>query len=547
MRDEETGELLPDVQLAWGNDHVATDAQGAYSFGDTAYDGLPVCARLVGYVDSCSPVAPGGDPGISLRPIAVEMTFFDPRSYDPLQGVVASTSGADAHSNEDGRLILRRLQQGAVINVRRRGYQVQEHVFQGEERITLALRPRVIDGVAWDGYGDLPVEGALVAWHEDDAQDRQVITDSEGRYQLVGVDAPATLTISAMGYLSYTQAISLELPSVLTHTLEPFIVRGVYASFGVLYLPERLAQIIDLVERTELNAIVMDVKSDRGRIAHRSQVEIAQEGNAFHPDMADLRELVRKCREKGIYTIARMVTFKDPVLSSTRPEYAIRRDDGSLYVDLEGLTWADPFRQEVRDYNIALAVEIAEIGFDEIQLDYLRFPSDGVTRNIVYPVTNTVESRSQAIGEFCAQVREAVRPMGVAVSADVFGLVVSVKGGRDLGIGQRLEDIAPNVDYISAMLYPSTFGKGNLGLDNPSQEPYQVVYKSCIAALGRTKTKMRPWLQYYWGDADYYRAQKQAAIDAKTYGWMFWNAGGKYTDEAAFEPAPEGGELPAGP
>ena len=547
MRDGDTGSPLSGVQVAWGSDHALTDAQGAYSFGDKPYADLPACAQLLGYVDLCAEIAPGGVLDFLMQPRMAKLTIFDPSTYLPLPGVVVSTSGVEAFSDDDGRVFLRRLQHGVAIDIRRRGYQAAERVYTGEEDIFIPLQPRVWEGTVWDGYGDRPIEGALVVWHEDGEPARQAVTDPEGRYQLIGVEPVASLAISAQGYLALTELVSLEQSSVLTHTLEPFIVRGDYVPFGVLYLPERLEKIIDLVERTELNAIVVDVKSDRGRIAHHSQVEIAIEGRAFHPDLADLQELVQSCREKDIYTIARMVTFKDPVLASTRPEYAIRRDDGTLYVDLEGLTWGDPFRQEVWDYNIALAKEIGEIGFNEIQLDYLRFPSDGVTRNIAYPVTNTVESRSQAIGEFCAQVREAVEPMGVAVSADVFGLVASVKGGRDLGIGQRLDDIAPNVDYVSPMLYPSTFGKGNLGLDNPSQEPYEVVYRSCVMAKERTKTKLRPWLQHYWADTEYLLAQKQAAIDAKTYGWMFWNAGGKYNDEALFEPAPMADKPPTGP
>ncbi|MFN2166316.1 MAG: putative glycoside hydrolase, partial [Anaerolineae bacterium] len=173
---------------------------------------------------------------------------------------------------------------------------------------------------------------------------------------------------------------------------------------------------------------------------------------------------------------------------------------------------------------------------------YLRFPSDGVISDITYEVTSTVDSRTGAIAEFLAQASAALRPMGVSVSADIFGLVPSVGGGRDLGIGQRLEDIAAQVDYISPMVYPTTFGKGNLGIDDPVNQPYEIVYKSCINARARTATKLRPWLQHYWGDAEYYVAQRQAATDAGSYGWMFWNAGGRYNEEGLFapDPAPDG-------
>jgi hypothetical protein len=213
----------------------------------------------------------------------------------------------------------------------------------------------------------------------------------------------------------------------------------------------------------------------------------------------------------------------------------VRYADGTVWTDGEGLGWGNPFREEVWNYNIAIAQEVAALGFDEVQFDYLRFPSDGDIGAIVYAEVNSSETRTAAIHEFTRRVTEALRPYGVFTSADVFGLTVWVDPESDMSIGQRVIDVAHHVDYLCPMVYPSTFVSGNLGYADPSAHPYEIIYRSQEAAKERVpaSTRVRPWLQAYWYTLDQMQTQKQAAEDANASGWTFWNAGAVY-EEALF-------------
>jgi hypothetical protein len=314
---------------------------------------------------------------------------------------------------------------------------------------------------------------------------------------------------------------------------------------------ERVRELVELIDRTELNAIVVDVKSDRGWLAYASDVPEAQRSGAYKSVVMDINAFLALCRERNIYTIARLVLFKDPSLAAAYPEWAVHTDDDQVWTDSEGSAWGDPFRTEVQDYNIAIAKEVAALGFDELQFDYLRFPSDGAVDQVRYVEGSTAESRSETIAAFCARLRAELDSYAVVISADVFGLTVWVSPEEDMGIGQRVVDVAPHVDYISPMLYPATFVSGNLGYQDPLQHPYEVIYRSCVELDKRIQThvpssaevaKVRPWLQHYSANGVVYgveemHLQKQAAADAQTHGWMFWNAAGKYQAEA-FAPEP---------
>ena len=380
-----------------------------------------------------------------------------------------------------------------------------------------------------DAASGLPVEDALIYFNGGD-----ILAVSGGGFVVPEGAAGSDLTIKAPGYRkTYVPEIS---ESTLEIPLEPFKVKGIYIPFGLLALPERVKTLLDLVDQTELNSIVVDVKSDRGIISYDSEVPLASTIGAYRQGYLSPEELLQWCAEKGIYTVARMVVFKDDPLARGKPELAVVDGAGQLWLDREQLGWANPFREEVWDYNIALAKEVAEMGFDEIQFDYIRFPSDGDVRAIVYQEENTLETRTAAIRGFAAKLQQEVRPYAVFTSADVFGLTVWVKEGSDMGIGQRVEDISPYVDYLCPMVYPSTFESGNLGYVNPTLHPYGVVYRSTIEALKRSDARVRPWLQHYSLKGIQYDhsrlfAQRVAADEATilgAQGWVYWNAGGKY-------------------
>jgi hypothetical protein len=247
--------------------------------------------------------------------------------------------------------------------------------------------------------------------------------------------------------------------------------------------------------------------------------------------------LISTLRARGIYTIARIVTFKDNPLALARPDLAVRTRNGTIWRDRERLAWTDPFKQEVRDYNIAVAIEVAKSGFDEIQFDYLRFPD---ARGLVFSQPNTENNRVKAIAEFLQEAKTRLRPYNVFLAAAIFGYVCWNLDDTD--IGQKLEELTPYLDFTSPMLYPSGYQFGIPGYRNPVAHPYEIVSLSLKKAKERTglpSTRFRPWLQAF---KDYafdrrpftgqeIRAQIQAAEDFGANGWMLWNPRNVYSGE----------------
>ena len=327
--------------------------------------------------------------------------------------------------------------------------------------------------------------------------------------------------------------------------LAPVEARGIYIPQGILRSPKRFWGLVRMVDESPvLNAVVIDVKGDYGLLSWQSQVPLAQEMDNHFPTRVDLAEAVAELRRRGIYTIARFVVFKDDPLATHKPEWAVKRGDGTVWKDAEGLGWANPFREEVWNYNLDLLAEVARLGFDEVQLDYIRFPSDGDIGAIVYEEENTRETRTAAIREFMRRFAERMGEYGVKTSADVFGLTLWVVPGEDMNIGQRVEDIAPHVHYLSPMIYPSTFIPGNLGYKEPSKKPYEIIYRSVKQARTRVPAhvRIRPWLQAYWYTLPEMQIQRLAAEEAAADGWLYWNASGVYPPEL-FGPLPDREEL----
>ncbi len=357
-------------------------------------------------------------------------------------------------------------------------------------------------------------------------------TGPDGRATVL-LDGVAVLRARAAGYRRADapprEAVDREV------ALTPITPRAVYLSvYGVGDRRLRNAALA-LIDRTELNALVIDVKGDRGLVPYRSAVGTASSIGALQVmTVPDLPALVQSLRQRGVYTIARIVTFKDTLLAHARPDLALRRPDGTLYLDREGLAWTSPYKPEVWRYNIALAVEAAAAGFDEIQFDYVRLPD---TTQVAYDVPSTEAQRTAAIDGFLAEASRALVSANVFLSADVFGYVCW--NSNDTRIGQQLEHVAAIVDYVSPMLYPSSFQFGIPGCRNPVQNPYEIVRRSLEHARERTglpAVRFRPWLQafsdYAFGGGRFtsgqVRAQIQAAEDFGANGWMLWNPRNRY-------------------
>jgi hypothetical protein len=538
VRDAETGDLLDGAVVTVGGISTRTDKDGVVVLYRMPEDNT-VGIFMPGY-EAASLVAPGqGSEEHLLHPVVTAVRVVDSYTQGPLMGTTVSWDRERVVTGAGGSADLRRLTTGVTVTFEALGYATATRVFEGDATLSVALRPTTLSGVVTDADGGLPVKGARVVVSSDGQVVAETQTDDAGRYLFAGLPESRNVTVSADGYDSERSRIGLV--TEMKHQLRRFRVRGLYMPLGILTSEERVNAMIALTERTECNAIIVDVKNDRGWLAFPSEQPAALKSGAYKPELMSMHQFVSLCKEKGVYLIARIVLFKDPSLAEAYPEWMVHKPDGSLWADREGAPWADPFREEVQDYLIGLAKEAALLGFDELQFDYLRFPSDGEVLQIHYVQESTLDSRCAMMKSFCARLRKELEPYPVLLSADVFGLTVWVDPEFDLGIGQRIKDIAPYMDYVSPMLYPLTFTKGNLDLDEPYRQPYEVVYRACVALAERTDTPIRPWLQHYWLESQPYgvkelRQQRQAAIDADTEGWMFWNSAGQYI-ESVFDPA----------
>lgn len=541
VMDAVTYEVIEGAVVEVGDQVGLTDASGRYLVSRVLV-GAMIVARAPGYLPG-DPTMFGGQEilDLYLLPLTATVVVRDLYSDRPVSGAAVSAGASLATSDSSGLATLGAVRERIPITVTAEGFAPASATVSAGERVSVALRPTAVRGVVRKPDG-APAVGAHVLLRAPGAPTRWVYTDDSGAYSFSNVPEGATVLVRLPGHAKVERAIGPKLSP--DFSLQPFAVKGLYIPFGLLYkvLEERLKGNLDLVSRTELNALVIDVKGDRAWLAFDPKLPLADEINAVDHGVTDIKALLAECKKRSIYTVARIVVFKDNVLGTGKPEWAVHHRDGRLWKDDEDLVWVDPFRKEVWDYNLGIARAAASLGFDEIQLDYLRFPSDGNIGDTQYIKEATAESRPKAMGEFIAYMRKGLEDTGVFLSADLFGLTTSAGEDFDLGVGQRLKDVAPSVDYLSPMVYPSTYIPGNLGLDDPWREPYKVVKLSLEDARKRTPTLVRPWLQHYslWGvdfGANEFRLEKKGAVDGGGAGWMFWNAAGLY-DPAAFDPEP---------
>ncbi|GAP64338.1 hypothetical protein ARMA_2761 [Ardenticatena maritima] len=322
--------------------------------------------------------------------------------------------------------------------------------------------------------------------------------------------------------------------------LEPFFARGIYVSYNFLGGPrERLIDLLDRAQALGINTIVLDAKGDRAWLAWQSQHPDAAASMVEGYPTVPLEEALQLMKERGFYTVARVVVFKDDLRAHAFPDLAVRRVDGSVWIDREGLGWVDPARPENWTYTTTLARELAEMGFDEINLDYIRFPTDGNLGEIAWGREIDQQHRVNAIRSFLAVVKHAVDPTPALLSGDVFGLVPAVPPTHDMNIGQIVEEMTRWLDIFCPMTYPSTYAPGNMGVENPTGQPYDVLYRATSQAVARSFVPVRPWLQAYpWGQYSYegpmLQAQVDGAIDGGAIGWVFWRASGQYDNVFAW-------------
>lgn len=336
----------------------------------------------------------------------------------------------------------------------------------------------------------------------------------------------ARVTTSA-GNVSRTQADSNAYPVIRALYLNRFAAQG----------PRKMRHLLAVADSTEINGFVIDMKDEFGLNYRSSNPKFRKNAGAGHSVVGNVKALVDSLKAHGLVPIARIVAFKDPVAAGTNPDWTIRREDGSIWQDKEGHAWVNAHNKDVWEYNLGVAEELAKLGFEEIQWDYVRFPEP--YRSLpkqVFP--GATMSKPDALAAFLKTAQERLSKLGVRNTADVFGLVTTVRG--PLEIGQHWEKFSPHTDVMLPMVYPSHYPRGAFGIDRPNAEPYNVVKTALDTArtrdekLGISKAEhVRPWIQAFsLGQPRYgpeqIKAQKQAIYDAGFKGWVMWSPGSKY-------------------
>ena len=397
-----------------------------------------------------------------------------------------------------------------------------------QDRVVVHLRPDVVAGKVVDDGGS-PLAGVLVTA----GGGITTQTGQDGQFRLKGVPRDPAVRVVAPGYRVVT------LPQGTDHwadvQLQKMVVRGLYITFGANTLPSFRNQLVDKAKAAGLNAIMLDIKNDHGQVPAEigAQESVLIGASTELPE--SLKSTIDKLKDMGLYVIARLVVFKDNLYAGGYPELAVQTRRGP-YIDCEGQRWLDPLNEQSWEYNLELAENAARLGFDEIHFDYIRFPSDCIFEQLVYNREATPENQQQAIEGFLERASARVHALGAVTSAAVFGLTTTEE---DIGIGQNITRIGRHVDYISPMVYPSTWRDGAFNSPYPAAEPYRIVLLSVRRAVQRLKdlpVQVRPWLQafhdynrqgipYNWPEIE---QQIKANQDAGGIGWLLWNPAGRY-------------------
>lgn len=324
-------------------------------------------------------------------------------------------------------------------------------------------------------------------------------------------------------------------------TVDPDKVKGIYLTMWTASMKPRMEELLKLIDETEINSVVIDVKGSQGELIYNQ--------------WSGIGDLIKQLHEKNIYAIARVVAFQDSGYAKEHPEFALKTQGGALWRDRRGFAWLDPASRGSWDHLVDVSKKSIDLGFDEIQFDYIRFPTDGNLSAIVYPSWDGQKPRSEAMNEFFVYSNKKIKEYNplTKTSIDIFGY--TFLRSDDLGIGQLLPDAVENFDYISPMVYPSHYSNGNFGFDNPADYPYEVIYKTIIEGLdslarqklgeaadenavneylASVKPKIRPWIQVFDMGARYdgvkIKAQIKAVYDAGLTGWLMWDPNNRYKD-----------------
>lgn len=351
------------------------------------------------------------------------------------------------------------------------------------------------------------------------------------------------------------------------HIAPPEALKAIYMTSWVAGTSNWRDDLVNFIKKSEINSLVIDVKDYTGKVAFDTKNELIGKTGSEEIRVRDLKEFIYELHQNNIYAIARITVFQDPHYAKYNPQIAVKTKAGSNWKDRKGLMYIDPSAEEFWNYTVEIAKESEKVGFDELNFDYIRFPSDGNMKDIVFPISEKIlrESSSKLtpqpsslskgggdeeginsslakeilLERFFKYLNNVLKDVGVPISADVFGMTMTNYDG--LNIGQVLERIEPYFDYVSPMVYPSHYPTTFQGFKNPAEHPYEVVLYSLkkgvarLIAASSSPLKLRPWLQDFDLGATYdaakIQAQIQATYDAGLTSWMVWDPTNKYTRE----------------
>ena len=366
----------------------------------------------------------------------------------------------------------------------------------------------------------------------------------------ISVLLPTVYEVNTEEELAAVEALEKEVPipkePPVTHLNTPEFVRALYMTSCIAGTPSLRKRLVSIAEETEVNAFVIDIKDYSGNIAFSTKDPRFKDAEGLTCTVGDMREFISVLHKKDIYVIGRVTVFQDPHFAKKHPDIAVKKEsDKTTWKDYKGISFIDAGAREYWDYIVELSRESYNIGFDELNFDYIRFPSDGNMRDIYYPVSEEVVladpdfGKARVVKDFFAYLHNGLKDTGAVLSADMFGMVAT--NSDDLNIGQTIEFAEPYFDYIAPMVYPSHYPKGFNGYQKVNAYPYEIVKFSMdqavkkLYAASSTPEKLRPWLQDFDYPIQYtpemVLAQIQAVYDAGLDSWMLWDPTNQYTRE----------------
>ncbi len=546
--DAYTGKPLGGVHLTGPDAATDSGADGAYSLGAVSA-GAPVQATAPGYAPVSLDSGSGPMLDISLRPTTIKGRVTDSATGKPLYGVIVridlSAGGADAAPTAPITPTLTPHSSAPLLfgawPLGRPGLVLTDTTAGATPTAVPAASATPVPPTA------TPTPPPALPTPFTNSKMILAVTGPDGTYAIDNAPLNPMLTFKMPGYkLTH---VPLGRSAGADVALEPFVVKALYMTAAAATYDPKYKPIMDLADNTEINAIVLNIQDDDAKVVYQTGVQMAQDSKAVSLTLPNIKEVVAGLHKHNLYVIARMVTFMQPAVAEANPGLSVQnKATGKPWKggQLSQQRWLDPTNPAARQYPLALAREAAGLGFDEIQFDYIRFPSDPAPgekwgdMSFSQPADDT--SKPQYIAQFAREAHDMLNATDAFMSMDIFGYTVwPDQDGKPLNgiIGQVFGPLIGNTDYISPMIYPSHFSAGEMGFPDPNSHPYEIIKQAGLYTQTRIagqRAKYRPWLQGFdWNHLPYdghlYRLQIQAADETGAAGWMFWDPSNVYSGD----------------